>query len=60
MRSTFNSPLPRYSTLAICVRAALYGQAGATVRHMIERNRMLDDAKALDQFDRAIRQARQA
>lgn len=60
MQGTFNSPLPRYSTLAICVRAALYGLADATVRHMIERNRMLDDAKELDQIDRAIKQARPA
>lgn len=57
---TFNSPLPRYRPLTICIRAALYGLANSMVRHMIERNRMLDDAKALDQVDAAIRQARQA
>jgi hypothetical protein len=57
---TFNSPLPRYRTLTICVRAALYGLVDPPVRHMIERNRMLADAKALEQMDVKVKQMQQA
>jgi hypothetical protein len=37
----FDSPLPRYSRLALCIRLALYGQS-PLVQHMIERNQMMD------------------
>ena len=57
---TFNSPLPRYRTLAICIRVGLYGLASTMVQHMIERNRMLDDARALDRMDVKVKQLQQA
>ncbi len=45
-RSSVLGPLPRYSTLAILVRAALYGAQHPLVQHMAERNREIDGMKA--------------
>lgn len=44
----FRTPLPRYSTLALCVRAALYGAGNALVQHMARRNHELDEFAALE------------
>lgn len=41
--------LPRYRNLSICIRAALYSLANGTVRHMVERNRALDELRAMEQ-----------
>lgn len=40
-------PLPRYRVLTICIRAAIAvgGWENPTVKHMVERNQMLDLAK---------------
>lgn len=40
-------PLPRYRTLTIMVRAALYGAQHPLVQHMAERNREIDGMKAM-------------
>lgn len=39
-------PLPRYRTLTIMVRAAIYGSRHPLVQHMAERNREIDGMKA--------------
>lgn len=45
-RSSALGPLPRYRTLTIMVRAALYGYRHPLVQHMVERNRDIDGMKA--------------
>ena len=44
----FKTPLPRYRTLTICVRLALYGKEA--VKHMVERNRTLDEYVAMERL----------
>lgn len=41
-------PLPRFRTLTICIRGALFGLGHPGVRHMVERNRMLEMLDALN------------
>ncbi|CAM5591041.1 hypothetical protein [Rhodanobacter lindaniclasticus] len=41
------APLPRYNTLAVWLRLALYGHASPIVRHMVARNQALDAMAAL-------------
>lgn len=40
-------PLPRFRTLTICIRGGLFGLGHPGVRHMVERNRMLEMLDAL-------------
>lgn len=48
-QATFTSPLPRYRTLTIAIRMALYGRANGLVQHMAQRNRDIDDMRQLEQ-----------
>jgi hypothetical protein len=48
MQGNFKSPLPRYNPLTLCVRMALYGPSA--VRHMVERNRALDEYAAMERL----------
>lgn len=43
-------PMPRYRNFVICLRAALYGFTNPTVRHMVDRNRRLDEFAALERM----------
>lgn len=36
---------PRFSTLATCIRAALYGQESADVQYMVQRNINVDSER---------------
>lgn len=41
------APLPRYKTLTVWIRLALYGPRSPLVRHMVARNEALDAMAAL-------------
>lgn len=45
--ASMTEPLPRYRVLTICIRAAIAvgGWENPTVKHMVERNEMLNLAK---------------
>jgi hypothetical protein len=45
--------LPRYRVLTIIIRAALYGFYNATVKHMVDRNRDLDEYAAMERLAKA-------
>jgi hypothetical protein len=45
--------LPRYRVLLICIRAALYGFHNPTVKHMVDRNRELDEYAAMERLAKA-------
>ena len=51
------SALPRYSMLAMCVRAAIFGAGHPLVRHMAGRNHALNEQAALDKALAAMRPA---
>lgn len=40
-------PLPRFRTLAVCIKGALLGLGHPHVRYMVERNRYLEMLDAL-------------
>lgn len=42
--------LPRYRVPLICMRAALYGFGNPTVKHMVDRNRELDEYAAMERL----------
>lgn len=44
------APLPRYATLAVWIRLALYGHRSPIVRHMVARNQALDAMAAMQAF----------
>jgi hypothetical protein len=45
----FETPLPRYSLLTLCIRAALLGAQHPLVQHMARRNHELDEMRAMEQ-----------
>lgn len=45
--------LPRYRVLTIIIRAAVYGFHNATVKHMVDRNRDLDEYAAMERLAKA-------
>lgn len=52
---TSERPVPAYSKLAICIRAALYGMRHPIVVRMCERNQML---RAVEKFGFAVPEPR--
>ncbi|MGH8147871.1 MAG: hypothetical protein ACREPY_16260 [Rhodanobacteraceae bacterium] len=51
-------PLPRFRTLAVCIKGALLGLGHPHVQHMVRRNRYLEMLDALNAAKRAARTGR--
>jgi hypothetical protein len=52
-RMKLTEALPRYRVLLICIRAGLYGFHNPTVKHMVDRNRSIDEYAAMERLAKA-------